>query len=74
LRIKHFATTSFSPSRPVKDENQTNFTSAKINATMSDVVLKTIDTEEAKTMKKEQVTSFPATEITVKNICTLEAK
>jgi hypothetical protein len=36
--------------------------------------LKTIATEDAKTMKKEQLTSFPATEIMAKNICTLEAK
>jgi hypothetical protein len=36
--------------------------------------LKTIVTEDAKTMKKEQVTSFRATEIMVKNMCTLEAK
>jgi hypothetical protein len=62
LRIKHFATTSFSPSRPVEDENQTSFTSAKTNATISDVALKTIDTKDPKIMKKEQVTSFQAAE------------
>jgi hypothetical protein len=68
LGIKHFATTSFLPSRPVEDENKTNFTSAKIEATISDVALKTTDTEDSKTMRKEQVTSFPATEIMAKNI------